>query len=66
MLQRLGNLKDMELDSTKVWTFVESKHLKGHLAPRVSDVTFLGQRFILWQPVSDVPFLGQRVIPGSL
>ena len=33
----------------KSWE-VLSKHLKGHLAPRVSHVTFLGQ----------------RVIPGSL
>ena len=31
-------------------TYNTSKHLKGHLAPRVSHVTFLGQ----------------RVIPGSL
>ena len=37
-------------DMDQVYQVFVSKHLKGHLAPRVSDVTFLDQ----------------RVIPGSL
>ena len=37
-----------------------SKHLKGHLDPPVSDVTFLGQTRSVGPPVSDVTFLDQR------
>ena len=46
------------------YPFKISKHLKGHLAPRVSHV--FGSEGHSWQPDSDITFLDQRIILGSL
>ena len=44
------------------YKFRQSKHLKGQLGPRVSDVMFLDQRRSVWARVSDVTFLDQKEI----
>ena len=41
----------------------KSKHLKGRLEPRVSDVTFFGPKEVSWGPrVSDVTFFGPKEV----
>ena len=44
----------------------KSKHLKGRLAPPVSDVTFFGPKEVSWSPtVSDVTFFGPKEVSWS-